>query len=140
MTISPSGHVAGRTAIWFFRVIGPTLLASLVVEQFVVTPGNSAYEFIAGPLYLLAWVGAFLVFLDCRKRQPKFALPFLLVVLTILVLAVTSLAPMLPIALPTETQLYGQSAARALQGLAALAFTAIGWTSRVQPRTRPSRS
>ena len=111
--------------IWFCRLFGPALLAMLLVEPFVGSPGDRYFPFVAGPLYLVAWVGAFLVLMDGRDAHRKFALPFAFVALAILMLLGAALAPA-----PPPVRLYLLEAAGVLHGLAALAFTFVGWTTR----------
>jgi hypothetical protein len=111
--------------IWFCRLVGPALLAILLVEPFVGSPTDRYFSFVAGPLYLVAWVGAFLVFVDGRGAHRKFALPFAFIALAILSLLVTALTPA-----PPAVRLYLGETTRVAHGLAALAFTAVGWTTR----------
>ena len=122
-----------RIAIWFFRIIGPALLASGVIEHFVMDDALSRYDLLVGPLHLVAWVGSFLVFLDYRRTHPKLAVPFALTVLVILLLAVASLVAIFPESMPSIQFDVGY-AARIVQLLAALALTVIGWTTRLPPR------
>ena len=112
-------------SIWFCRLVGPALLALLLVEPFVGSPTDRYFPFVAGPFYLVAWVGAFLLLMDNRGAQRKFALPFAFIAFAILLLLGAALAPA-----PQPVRLYLAEAARVLHGLAALAFTAIGWTAR----------
>jgi hypothetical protein len=111
--------------IWFCRLVGPALLVTLLAEPFVGSPVDRYFPFVAGPLYLVAWVGAFLVFMDGRGAHRKFTLPFAFIALAILSLLVTTLAPV-----PPPVRLYLGETARVAHALAAIAFTAIGWTAR----------
>lgn len=111
--------------IWFCRLVGPALLVILLAEPFVGSPTDQYFPFVAGPLYLVAWVGAFLVFMDGRGAHRKFALPFAFIVLAILSLLVTAFAPV-----PPPVRLYLGETARVAHALAAIAFTAVGWTAR----------
>jgi len=122
-----------RIAIWFFRIIGPALLASGVIVHFVMDDARSRYDLFVGPLHLVAWVGSFLVFLDYRRTHPKLAVPFALTVLVILLLAVASLFAIFPDAMPSLHFDVGY-VARIVQLLAALALTVIGWTTRLPSR------
>ena len=113
-------------SIWFCRLVGPALLALLLAEPFVGSPANHFFPFVAGPLYLVAWVGAFLVFMDGRGVHRKFALPFAFVAIAILMLG-AALAPV-----PPPVQLYLTEASRVAHGFAAIAFTAVGWSARAR--------
>lgn len=113
--------------IWFCRLVGPALLAILLVEPFVGSPTDQYFPFVAGPLYLVAWVGAFLVFMDGRGGHRRFTLPFAFIVLAILSLLVTTFAPV-----PPPVRLYLGETARVAHALAAIAFAAIGWTARLR--------
>ena len=123
-----------RVAIWFFRMIGPALLASGVIDYLAADSVLSNHDLIAGPLCLVAWVGCFLVFLDHRSTPPTLAVPFAFIVLVIVLLVVASLVAILPGTLPTQTRLYAGDAARMIHLLAALALTAIGWITRLPLR------
>lgn len=110
--------------IWFCRLVGPALLAMLLVEPFVGSPTDQYFPFVAGPLYLVAWVGAFLVLMDGRGAHRKFALPFAFIAIAILLIG-ASVAPV-----PPPVRVYLVEASRVAHGFAAIAFTAIGWTAR----------
>ncbi len=125
----------GRTVIWFFRVLGPVLLASLLVERLLAAPVDGVFQFVAGPLYLVAWVGSYLAFLEYGRTRRVFALPFSLIVLAILLLAGAAMAASFQEALPTSAQSYLGDAARIVHGIAAVAITVIGWTTPI-PRRR----
>ena len=112
--------------IWFCRLVGPALLAILLAGPFVGSPADRYFPFAAGPLYLVAWVGAFLVFIDGRGVHRKYALPFAFIVIAILMLG-ASLAPV-----PPPVRLYLAEASRVAHGLAAIAFTAVGWSTRAR--------
>lgn len=112
--------------IWFCRLVGPALLVILLVEPFVGSPADRYFPFAAGPLYLVAWVGAFLVFMDGRGAHRKFALPFAFIAIAVLMLGAT-LAPV-----PPPVRLYLAEASRVAHGLAAIAFTAVGWSTRAR--------
>lgn len=117
-----------RIALWFFRIVGPALLASSVIEHFFADLAQPGFDLLVGPLDLVAWVGSFLVFLDHRRTHPKLALPFALIVVAIVLLAVASLLPLLPGTVPAQLRPYVAGGARVVHVLAALAFTVIGWT------------
>jgi hypothetical protein len=118
------------TATWFFRIVGPALLASSVIGYFFADSAGQGFDMLVGPLDLVAWVGSFLVFLDHRRSHPKFALPFALIVVAIVLLAFASLVPLLPDAVPAQARSYFADGARIAHVLAALAFTVVGWTTR----------
>jgi hypothetical protein len=108
-------------SLWFCRLTGPALIAVLATGHFGAFPVDGIYPLLAGPVYLVTWVGAYLVLLDGRRSGAKFALPFAFVVIAIAVLACSALIA------PTSPALH--DAAQLLHLLAALALTFIGWTS-----------
>lgn len=113
-----SSAVLSPATLWFCRLAGPALITVLAAGQFEVFPDGRAYDFIAGPVYLSAWVGAWLVLLDGRRAGRRFSLPFAFVALAILALACAALAE-------TASPIL-RDAARVLHLLAALALIAAG--------------
>lgn len=124
----------GRCAIWFFRVLGPALLASLLVQWLAGSRSGDLFQYVAGLVYLVAWVGSYLAFLEYGRARRAFALPFSLIAIAIVLLAGAALAPALREALPTGAQGYFGDAARIVHGMAALTIAVIGWTTPVTQR------
>jgi hypothetical protein len=109
--------VLSPASLWLCRLAGPALIAVLTVGYFASFPDGRLYDFIAGPVYLAAWVGAWLVLVDGRRAGLKYSLPFAFVVLGIAALAfaalVASAAPLL------------RDSARIFHLFAALAFIVV---------------
>jgi hypothetical protein len=113
-----SSAVLSPASLWLCRLAGPALIAVLAAGYFANFPDDRLYDFIAGPVYLVAWVGAWLVLLDGRREGLKFSLPFVFVVLAIVTLAFSALMAWASPAL--------RDAARVFHLFAALAFIAAG--------------
>lgn len=128
--MTEASEIPSAGGLWFCRIVGPALLVSLAVGQFLVPPGSGPYEYVAGPLYLLAWVGSFLLFLEYRRSSVRFALPFGLIALAILLLVVAALLPVATASTQPDLRTLAATSARVVHGLAGLALAVIGWTTR----------
>lgn len=112
-----SSAVLSPAALWLCRLAGPALIAVLAVGHFGTSLDDRLYSLVAGPVYLVAWVGAWLMLLDGRREGLKFSLPFVFVVLAIVALALSALVASASPVL--------RDAARVFHLLAALAFIAV---------------